>query len=222
MNEEILKPNNEVYLSRAINPHRLDAILKYAGESILDVGCGNGLYVLKINREHPKFKIHGVDYQSFDTWKESPELFTNADAFGLPFEDNSFDTITLFEVLEHLPDPVKALKEYYRVCRKNLILTVPNCEYPASMKQSLLTYFHYTDFTHVNFFRMHNLLDTVKSAGFKIHDSYYINKMNLIPFIEDTYNLKSGLAGKLIGKLLSKRKAKEYHITCLVVAEKKH
>ncbi|HEX2549092.1 MAG TPA: methyltransferase domain-containing protein, partial [Gammaproteobacteria bacterium] len=189
MTEE--KPNNKMYLVRGVHQERYEAMLKYAGKSILDVGCGSGAYVLKFNDEHKEYSIKGMDYQKFDSWENAPGLFSLGDGNTLKFEDNSFETLTLFEVLEHLPEPLQALKEYFRVCSKNLILTVPNCELAPAIKKSLLTYYHYVDSTHVNFFTMDSLVKMVEDAGFKVTTRYFINKISLEPLIEDAYDVQS-------------------------------
>ena len=45
------------------------------------------------------------------------------DVQRLTFKDNSFDMVTCFEVLEHVPDPVKAMKELYRVAKNRLLIS---------------------------------------------------------------------------------------------------
>lgn len=213
------KLKNKTYLQRNINLQRFQAILENAGQSILDVGCGNGAYVLKINKELPKYKIHGLDYQWFQTWEERPEIFTIGDAKDLPYPDNSYDTITLFEVLEHLSEPEKALTEYFRVARKNIILTVPNCEYSDGMKKSLLTFYHYTDNTHVNFFTLKSVSDIITKAGFRVSKAFYINTLPLWPLLEEAFAFE-GIAGRIIKKYLLMKSKRQYHITSLIVATK--
>jgi len=204
------------YAIRGINTERLNAVLENAGQSVLDVGCGNGAYVLKLADQ---YKIFGVDIQRFESWNAIPHLFSISDASRLQFEDNSFDTILSFETLEHLSEPRNALREYYRICRKNLILTVPNCDITPGMRQSLMLYYHWIDRTHVNFFNMETITEAVKEAGFKIIKYYYINQISLMPFIAEAFDL-SGLLGKVIRKILLNRQQHSYYITCLVVAEK--
>ena len=46
--------------------------------------------------------------------------------YELPYKDNSFDLVICTEVLEHLEEPAKALKEILRVSKKYLIISVPN------------------------------------------------------------------------------------------------
>jgi ubiquinone/menaquinone biosynthesis C-methylase UbiE len=140
------KIEHHIYSGRGLNPSRLEAIIRFAGQSILDVGCGSGAYVLQLA---DRYDIKGIDYQEFDTWKEKPNLFSISDATNLNLPDNSVDTILSFECLEHLPDPELALKEYYRVARNNVILTVPNCEITLGMRQSLMLYYHWIDRTHI-------------------------------------------------------------------------
>lgn len=204
------------YATRGINVERLNAVLENAGQSVMDVGCGNGAYVLKLADQ---YKIFGVDMQRFESWNVMPDLFSISDASELQFKDNSFDTVLSFETLEHLPEPKKALKEYYRICRKNLILTVPNCDITSGMRQSLMTYYHWIDRTHINFFDMSSITEVVKEAGFKITKSYYINQISLLPLVTEAFNL-SGLIGKSLQKILLKRQRHKYYITCLVIAEK--
>jgi ubiquinone/menaquinone biosynthesis C-methylase UbiE len=60
------------YTARGINPERLNAILEYAGHSILDVSCGSGSYVLKLYKH---YNICGVDIQHYATWDARSDLF---------------------------------------------------------------------------------------------------------------------------------------------------
>ena len=206
---------NASYAVRGINQERLNAILKFAGHSILDVGCGSGAYVLKLAEQR---NIAGIDYQRFATWDTMPERFSISDASQLDLENNSVDTILSFETLEHLPDPQKALKEYFRVCRKNIILTVPNCELTPGMEQSKLIYYHWIDRTHLNFFNQIEMRKLIESVGFRVEQNYYINQINLQPFLLEAFNL-SGFWGKYLQRFLCKQQ-RSYYLTCLFVAYK--
>ena len=212
----LLESHVNSYSARGINPERLDAIIEYAGSSILDVGCGSGAYVIKLAKD---YDIRGVDIQQYETWEAMPNLFSISDAAELDWKDNSVDTILSFETLEHLQFPEKALREYYRVCRKNIILTVPDCDLTPGMSQSQLIHNHWIDRTHVQFFNMESITDMIKGVGFKIKKSYYINQISLYPFITEAFELSS-IPGRLIRKLLLKRQKRRYYLTCLVVAEK--
>jgi len=79
----------------------------------------------------------------------------------LKFQNNSFDTVLLFEVLEHVENPYKILKEAKRVARKNILITVPKCTQFSELKSYGLTYEHVLEKDHINFFTkkdMENLI----------------------------------------------------------------
>lgn len=207
----------ESYAARALNPERLKALETHGGESVLDVGCGNGAYVYALEGGR---RTAGVDYMAFEAWQARPELFHVADATALPFEDASFDTVASFETLEHLPDPAAALKEFHRVCRKNLILTVPNCEVSPGMRQSNLIYHHWIDPTHVNFYDLEGICRAVEAAGFHVTERKTINQISLAPLLMEALGL-GGVMTKVAAKALAKVQRRRYAMTSLVVAEKR-
>lgn len=98
--------------------------------SVLDVGCGEGFTLDRLYREKIGKNLEGIEY--LDTAikigkKIHPHItLTKGDIYTLPYKDNSFDLVLCTEVLEHLADPKKALKELVRVSKKYLLLSVPN------------------------------------------------------------------------------------------------
>jgi len=84
--------------------------------SVLDVGCrGREL------RDHlPK----GAGYVGLDLLPPA-DVIASAEE-PLPFEDDSFETVVLADVLEHLDDPYLALDEAMRVARKSVVILLPN------------------------------------------------------------------------------------------------
>jgi SAM-dependent methyltransferase len=91
--------------------------------SILDVGCGNGVYT---NLTEPSRNKVGLDMSRVALQHVSaPRL--QADASRLPFDDDSFDAGLSMEMLEHLPGSIyqEALRELERISRKYILITVP-------------------------------------------------------------------------------------------------
>jgi ubiquinone/menaquinone biosynthesis C-methylase UbiE len=91
--------------------------------SVLDVGCGNGVFTNLI--EPNRCKV-GLDLSRIALGHiNTPAL--QADASILPFVDSSFNASLCMEMLEHLPLPVyqSALNELVRVSRKYILITVP-------------------------------------------------------------------------------------------------
>ncbi|MGB7436230.1 MAG: class I SAM-dependent methyltransferase [Candidatus Acidiferrum sp.] len=106
------------------------------GLRTLEVACGRGGLVRKLARSAAlscglDFSFAAVSIGK-ERWKEmdegSPASFTQGDAQELPFPDAYFDVVISCETIEHLPSPVKALREFHRVTRNEgrLLLTTPN------------------------------------------------------------------------------------------------
>lgn len=96
---------------------RLRVVSKYCSGRILDLGCNNG--ELKQYIDKNKTKYLGLDIKG-----DGCDIQGNL--YNLPFKNQSFDTVTLFEVLEHLENPLAALKEASRVSRSKIVISVPN------------------------------------------------------------------------------------------------
>ncbi|MGH3080263.1 MAG: glycosyltransferase [Gaiellaceae bacterium] len=107
--------------------HRLAPDLPF-GE-ILEVGGGqSGLSSLL----YPRAFVTNVDLEP--GFAGSPlnvgarKRFVQADATALPFQNESFDAVTMFDVLEHIPDDAAAVSEALRVLRPGgyVLVTSPN------------------------------------------------------------------------------------------------
>ena len=114
---------------------RLDVIFSellvedISGKELLDAGCGTGWFS-KISCQR------GANVTSMDLGEnllskvalkcESHRVVGSI--LDIPFEDNIFDIIISSEVIEHVPEPVKALHELFRVLKPGgkLVLTTPN------------------------------------------------------------------------------------------------
>ncbi|MBI2031971.1 MAG: class I SAM-dependent methyltransferase [Candidatus Levybacteria bacterium] len=98
--------------------------------SVLDVGCGEGFTLNKLYENKIGKKLEGVDFleTAIELGKKThPHLILNqGDIYKLKYQDNAFDLVMATEVLEHLEDPRKGLKELIRVSKKYILLSVPN------------------------------------------------------------------------------------------------
>lgn len=100
------------------------------GGRVLDAGCGRSLFT-EVRPDWPFRIVAGdVDYDLVASRKrEFPAVrwfLSHADV--LPFRDASFDALFAGELIEHLDDPTRGLREFRRVLRPGgrLILTTPN------------------------------------------------------------------------------------------------
>jgi SAM-dependent methyltransferase len=124
------------YVWRAGQQRRLEMILQAAGErvrgSILENGCGVGMYVERLSRSGGR--VFGLEYD-FERTREAGALspfIINAAGENLPYPSGSFDLILSHEVLEHVADDRLAVAEMVRVLKPGgrAVIFVPNRGYP--------------------------------------------------------------------------------------------
>jgi ubiquinone/menaquinone biosynthesis C-methylase UbiE len=86
----------------------------FNGKKVLDDGCGTGWFGKMLQEEGAK--VVGIDI-SETLLKEATKYIPSkkASSYDLPFESQSFDYVISFMVLHILDDPVKVLREIYRV-----------------------------------------------------------------------------------------------------------
>ena len=96
---------------------------------ILEVGGGqSGLTAML----YPQAKITNIDlnaeYARSPCNQQERVNFVTGDATALPFGDRSFDAVTMFDVIEHIPEDLKAITEALRVLKKDgfLLVSTPN------------------------------------------------------------------------------------------------
>jgi 2-polyprenyl-3-methyl-5-hydroxy-6-metoxy-1,4-benzoquinol methylase len=106
----------------------LDALTAMAApESLLDVGCGEGVLTERWARALAPARVVGVDAADLGAeWARRPAAsFAVADAEALPFADGEFGLVAAIELLEHVGDPARTLTELARVARSHLLVSVP-------------------------------------------------------------------------------------------------
>jgi 2-polyprenyl-3-methyl-5-hydroxy-6-metoxy-1,4-benzoquinol methylase len=102
-----------------------------APESVLDVGCGEGVLTERWAASLGDRPVVGIDLDDpklAGEWatRQRPNLsFQVNPASDLPFEDGSFDLAAAIEVLEHVPDPERTVAEMARVAKRHLLVSVP-------------------------------------------------------------------------------------------------
>jgi SAM-dependent methyltransferase len=102
-----------------------------APDSVLDVGCGEGVLTAAWAERLRDGRVVGLDLQDAGLraqWaarSRSNLGFMAGEASALPFERGEFGLVAAIESLEHLPEPRRALEEMARVARSNLLVSVP-------------------------------------------------------------------------------------------------
>jgi ubiquinone/menaquinone biosynthesis C-methylase UbiE len=126
-----LNPNPvQRYLLRRFH-RQIVSLLKATGaEKILDAGCGEGFVVSYLLQGNDRLAITGIDCspQAIEMARQMVPgvLFDVGDLREMPYGDDSFDLVMCLEVLEHLPDPHKGLRELRRVTSTHCLVSVPH------------------------------------------------------------------------------------------------
>ncbi|MDX2047194.1 MAG: class I SAM-dependent methyltransferase [Chitinophagaceae bacterium] len=114
------------------------AISKYAGEDVLDVGCGN--------KPYSSFFPEVNSYTGCDVVQSSQKLVdVICPATSLAFPDQHFKTVFSTQVLEHVDDHQKAFAEIYRVLKPGgyFIFSVP---FTWELHEEPYDYFRFTKY----------------------------------------------------------------------------
>ena len=124
----------DAYLERLAEPRKIRLINKYINpcESILDFGCGNGLYAPALKNKCKKLIGLDLDLELIEKCKKL-NLFSKLIHTPCPpieIKNNEVDTFFANEVIEHLPELSPIMKEVERVTKNMILLTMPNPIFP--------------------------------------------------------------------------------------------
>jgi len=169
---------------------RFDQLGVREGDLLLDMGCGAGRHAFESYRRGAR--VVAFDYSAAEL-KDVGGLFAamtdageggttagslactaNGDALDLPFPNNTFDRVIVSEVLEHIWDDERALREIARVLRPGgrVAATVPT-RWPERVSWALNWRYHDTPGGHVRIYRQHELELKMERAGFFYRGSHH-------------------------------------------------
>lgn len=109
----------------------MDEHIKQVPTTILDAGCGEGDFAGNIHDKYPDAHMEAFDISenvinlAKSEHGEGISFFVSS-IDSIPCADAKYSLVTCSEVIEHLEDPVKALKELRRVSSEYVVITVPN------------------------------------------------------------------------------------------------
>lgn len=132
---------------------------------VLDIGCGRANLLKAFKRNG--CQCFGVERSDFP---EDPALqdikIYKQDFLDVTLEENSFDIVVIWHVLEHLTDPASTLKKVSKILKPDgkLIVAVPNF---GSLQRRLFGkhWFHLDLPRHTYHFSLQSLQSMINSAG---------------------------------------------------------
>ena len=107
-----------------------------SGTSVLDLGCGPGTITADIGRRVAPGRVLGIDASAAVIEEARRDAgcgpnveFSVGDLYVLDMDDHTFDVVHAHQVLQHLPDPVRALGEMKRVCKPGGLVAARDADY---------------------------------------------------------------------------------------------
>jgi len=155
---------------------------KLSFSSVLDIGCAQGHYSIRIARKYPDSKVKGIDISKEDL-NVGRLVKRKFSLKNLAFEkrdvcvdsiNEKYDLVVLLQVIEHLRDDRAALKEIRQIIsnKGHLIITAPNIESQIIdwLKSYVTVEGHFREG-----YKLEELVQMLVNANFKIKQIRYLS-----------------------------------------------
>jgi ubiquinone/menaquinone biosynthesis C-methylase UbiE len=120
-----VQPGDEHFIALEYATALIDVV---RAKSVLDVGSGTGRALRFLRQRRPELQAEGAEPVGELRGQAQALGIVLHDASGenLPFRDDSFDVVTAFGMLHHVPDPVPVVAEMTRVARRGVMISDAN------------------------------------------------------------------------------------------------
>lgn len=197
-----------------------ELIETHAGGLLLDLGCGNvPLYCM-----YKRLVSDNICVDWGGSLHSNPYLDHEINInHGIPLADNTFDTVLMTDVLEHISNPELVMSEIARVLKLDgkLILTVPFFYW---LHEKPYDYFRYTEFSLKMFCEKNDLkILSLRPYGGALEVILDITAKQVarFSFISTLHlGLSKFLIGSRLGKRLAEKTSKNFPMGYCLVAQK--
>jgi 2-polyprenyl-3-methyl-5-hydroxy-6-metoxy-1,4-benzoquinol methylase len=197
------------WLVRAIGSRHIRFLARRvpAGGRILDVGCGRGVLLAELADRG--FEVHGVERSAAAAAGADPraQIRIVPELAAAAYPDASFDAVFLWHVLEHLREPVAAVREIERLLRPGgkLVVAVPNLS-SLQARWAGPAWFHLDLPRHVFHFPIAALRRLLEQAGFVCESEHHFSlRQNPFGWIQSSLNRRPDLPRNGLYTLLHQR-----------------
>jgi len=176
--EDIYKEKNNKYYSHI--RHELIQMVEGSGNKILDIGCGEGQTGWVLKESGKAREVVGIELNEDAAKRAEGRLdkviIGDVEKIIFSFQPEYFDYIILGDVVEHLIDPWRMIKQLSQFLTREgfLIVSIPNIGYWRVLKDLILfDKWEYQeegilDKAHLRFFTKRSMIGMMNKAGFEL------------------------------------------------------
>ena len=171
---------------------------------LLDIGCYSGIFLDVAQKRG--WDSYGIDISPFivEIAKARGLKIFLGEVSDINFKNNFFDLITLYEVIEHLSDPLESLMQIHRILKDDGLVIIQTANMDSLRAKFLERKEYYFLPVHLYYFTKKIIIRMLKKAGFEIFKIYNGSEFNIsteLKLFKDDVSLGRLLLRKLLNKV---------------------
>ena len=160
-------------------------LLEQAEGTVLDLGGGRGAYAYELMKRGADVTVGEIDPVCLQAAAEAGMKTLDLTRTEWSALKDGFDTVAMFDVLEHIPDYEAFLGHALACARKKIVLTVPCNDDFEELFRVNLTYNHIAVSDHINQFTSGDMRALLERTGleFEIRKGDFLLRSSIVPLV---------------------------------------